>query len=231
MLRSCGKELSKLHLSGCWQGVEAYSSGTLGFPSQSCCLKSCLPSIQEPSLTFITGLGKCKASGNSTLHYVRCWGFQTKMSEMRGGAVALPGGKERLWAIKFWKNKYHHFTTFPRGGGQQQHFSREMGGGTDQVNLKKVYESLGTEGRICKAWKRIFHNWRGLLGEGLKYKIIFSKTIESKAFHNFPDGWGSAEFLMKEILRFRFVTLVLGTLWAVTVCLCCHVYRCSHYMS
>lgn len=35
---------------------------------------------------------------------------------------------------------------FPEVVVNKQPFSREMGGGTDQVNLKQVYESLGDGG-------------------------------------------------------------------------------------
>lgn len=96
MLRWCGRELTKLNPSSCCQGMEAYSSETLGFSMPDMLLEP-LPSFPEPSLaSFITGLGRRKASRNSSLHHVGGWGFRTEILGVGGGAVALRGGKKSL---------------------------------------------------------------------------------------------------------------------------------------
>ena len=112
--------------------------GDPGFSVLGTLLKT-LPSFCEPSLaSFITGLGEHTTSGTSAFHRVGCWGLvPAKMSEMGRGAVALWGGKERLWETGVWINKWHPFTTFPRGGRQQHHFSREFRGKKDKQGREK----------------------------------------------------------------------------------------------
>lgn len=99
--RWCGRELTNLHLSDCYQGIDrGLELGDPGFSMRGTLLKP-LPSFWEPPLVFIMGLGEHTASGKSTLYRAGCWGLV--LTKMGRGAVALWGGKESLWAIRAWK--------------------------------------------------------------------------------------------------------------------------------
>lgn len=90
-----------LNAEGVWKGISAIGPEWLlpgggglrlrdpGYSRPGMPLKT-LPAFRESSLAYVTPRrGKCKASRNSTLRHAGCWGFQTTMAEMRGGAAAL----------------------------------------------------------------------------------------------------------------------------------------------
>lgn len=129
VLRGCGRELTKLHLSDCCQGMKAYSSGTLGFQCKARCLKF-------PSFGSFRWPSPSGGWENSTFCHIGCWSLLPAQMPGMGRVpwLCVEGRKvsEEQGLEKPVASSYH----LPQGGWQQ-HFSREMAEGwTDQVTLR-----------------------------------------------------------------------------------------------